>query len=182
MIAFGDDIKALSKADVTVGHEVLGAYVTDIQIITMGVSALLFALTWYLFKFTKFGKALRAISISPELAQMFGIDRNRIILFAFALGSAYAGIAGVLVGFDTGITPTMGFSLLLYGVVAMIIGGTESLWGLAAGAFVLALAQNLTAYYIDTKWMDAITYVILILFLLVRPYGVSGVKNRKVEI
>jgi len=64
----------------------------------------------------------------------------------------------------------------------MIIGGVESLWGIVAGAFILALVQNLTAYYIDTKWMDAITYAILILFLIIRPYGVSGVKNRRVEI
>ena len=64
----------------------------------------------------------------------------------------------------------------------MIIGGVDSIWGIVAGAFMLATVQNLTAYYIDTKWMDAITYAILIVFLLLRPYGVSGAKNRKVEV
>ncbi|NNJ84505.1 MAG: branched-chain amino acid ABC transporter permease, partial [Gammaproteobacteria bacterium] len=64
----------------------------------------------------------------------------------------------------------------------MIIGGTESLWGIAAGAFILAAAQNLSAYYLDTKWTDAVTYLILIVFLIFRPYGVSGAKIRKVEI
>jgi len=181
-IFFGDDIKALGKGEVKVGHEFMGAYVTDIQIVTMGVSLLVLLLTLYLWHRTKFGFAIRAIADNSELSTVFGIPKNRIILIAFGLGSFYAGLGGVLVGFDTGITPTFGFSLLLYAIVVMIIGGVDSLWGIVAGAFILALVQNLTAYYIDTKWMDAITYAILILFLIVRPYGVSGVKNRKVEI
>jgi len=181
-IFFGDDIKALAKGEVKVGNEFLGAYITDVQIITIVAAILVFVLTALLWHKTQFGKAVRAISLNPELAQVFGIPRQKIIILCFALGSAYAGLAGLLVGFDTGITPTFGFSLLLYGVVAMIIGGTDSLMGLLVGALILAIAQNLTAYYIDTKWTDAMTYGILILFLMIRPYGVSGVKNKQVEV
>ena len=181
-IFFGDDIKALEKGEVEVGNEFMGAYITDIQIVTMIVSFLILISTFYIWKKTKFGFAIRAIADNPELATIFGIAKEKIILIAFALGSLYAGIGGILVGFDTGITPTFGFSLLLYAIVVMIIGGVESLWGIVLGAFILALVQNLTAYYIDTKWMDAITYAILIVFLIVRPYGVSGVKNKRVEI
>jgi branched-subunit amino acid ABC-type transport system permease component len=179
---FGDDIKSLSKGEVKVGHEFMGAYITDIQIITIAVALAILVVTLYLWHKTKFGFAIRAIADNPELSQVFGIPKDRVILLAFALGSLYAGIGGILVGFDTGITPTFGFSLLLYAIVVMIIGGVENLWGIVIGAFILATVQNLTAYYIDTKWMDAITYGILILFLMVRPYGVSGVKNRKVEV
>ena len=181
-IFFGDDIKALGKGEVEVGNEFMGAYITDIQIVTMLASLVILIFTFYLWYKTKFGFAIRAIADNPELATVFGIAKEKIILIAFALGSLYAGIGGILVGFDTGITPTFGFSLLLYAIVVMIIGGVESLWGIVLGAFILALVQNLTAYYIDTKWMDAITYAILIVFLIVRPYGVSGVKNKRVEI
>ena len=181
-IFFGDDIKALGKGEVKVGHEFMGAYITDIQITTMIASFVVLLLTLYIWHKTKFGFAIRAIADNPELSTVFGIPKERIILISFGLGSLYAGLGGVLVGFDTGITPTFGFSLLLYAIVVMIIGGVDSLWGIVAGAFILAVVQNLTAYYIDTKWMDAITYAILILFLIVRPYGVSGVKNQKVEI
>ena len=181
-IFFGDDIKSLSKGQIKVGHEILGAHITDVQITTIVVGIVIFALTFFLWNKTKFGLAIRAISDNPELSQVFGIPKDRIILIAFALGSLYAGLGGILVGFDTGITPTFGFSLLLYAIVVMIIGGVENLWGIAVGALILATVQNFTAYYIDTKWMDAITYVILILFLMIRPYGVSGVKNKKVEI
>jgi len=181
-IFFGDDIKSLTKGEVKVGNEFMGAYITDIQIVTIVVSFLIFLFTLYLWQKTKFGFAIRAIADNPELSQVFGIPKNRIILIAFGLGSFYAGIGGILVGFDTGITPTFGFSLLLYAIVVMIIGGVDNLWGIVVGALILATVQNLTAYYIDTKWMDAITYAILILFLIIRPYGVSGVKNSKVEI
>jgi len=181
-IFFGDDIKALNKGAVTVGNEFMGAYITDIQIVTMLVSVMVLFLTLYVWYRTKFGFAIRAIADNPELATVFGISKEKIILIAFGLGSFYAGLGGILVGFDTGITPTFGFSLLLYAIVVMIIGGVESILGIVAGAFILALAQNLTAYYIDTKWMDAITYGILIVFLIVRPYGVSGIKNKRVEI
>ncbi len=181
-IFFGDDIKALNKSEVRVGNEFMGAYITEIQIVTMLVSLMVLLFTLYIWYRTKFGFAIRAIADNPELATVFGVPKERIILIAFGLGSFYAGIGGILVGFDTGITPTFGFSLLLYAIVVMIIGGVETILGIVTGAFILALVQNLTAYYIDTKWMDALTYAILIVFLIVRPYGMSGVKNRRVEI
>jgi branched-subunit amino acid ABC-type transport system permease component len=93
-----------------------------------------------------------------------------------------AGIAGILIAFDTDMTPTMGFSWLLYGVVAMIIGGVGSTWGLLGGALLLATAQHLAAYYIGSQWMDAVAYIILILFLIWKPLGFSGKRLKKVEI
>ena len=79
-------------------------------------------------------------------------------------------------------TPTLGFNLLLYGVVAMIIGGVGSTRGLVAGSLLVAATQHLAAYYIDTKWMDAVTYIILILFLIWKPLGFSGKLLKKVEV
>jgi branched-chain amino acid transport system permease protein len=64
----------------------------------------------------------------------------------------------------------------------MIIGGVGSTWGLIGGALLLATTQHLTSYYIDSKWMDAITYVILILFLIWKPLGFSGSRLKKNEI
>ena len=76
----------------------------------------------------------------------------------------------------------MGFNWLLYGVVAMIIGGVGSHWGLVGGALLLATAQHLAAYYIGSQWMDAVAYIILIVFLIARPLGFSGKRLKKIEI
>lgn len=181
-LTWGDDTKSIRTGEVKVGNEIFGAYITDIQIVIIVVSISLFVATLLLLKYTKIGKNMRAVSSNKELSNIFGINSNYIILWSFGIGSALAAIAGILVAFDTDMTPTMGFNLLLYGVVAMIIGGVGSNWGLVGGAFLLATAQHLGAYYIDSKWMDAIAYIILILFLIWKPLGFSGKRLKKVEI
>ena len=179
---WGDDTKSIRTGEVKVGNEIFGAYITDIQIITIVVSITLFILTVLFLKYHKIGKNIRAVASNSELANIEGINSDKVILWSFGIGSGMAAIAGILIASDTGMTPTMGFNLLLYGVVAMIIGGVGSTWGLIGGALLLATAQHLTAYYIDSKWMDAITYAILILFLIWRPLGFSGKRLKKIEI
>ena len=181
-LLWGDDMKSLETGDIRVGHELLGAYLTNIQIITILVCFSSFLISVIFIRFHKIGKKIRAVSANDELAKIQGINSENVILWAVGIGSALASIVGILVGSDTGLTPTMGFSLLLYGVVSMIIGGVGSNWGIIGGALLLAAAQHLTAYCIDSKWMDAITYIILILFLLWKPLGFSGKRLKKIEI
>lgn len=179
---FGDDTKIINIAEITVSNQIFGAYITTIQIITVLVSIALFIAVNLFLHYTATGKSIRAVASNPELCNIYGISSNKIILIAFAIGSALAATAGILSAMDTNMTPTFGFNLLLYGVVAMIIGGVGSTRGLIAGALLVATAQHLAAYYIDTKWMDAITYIILILFLVCKPLGFSGKRLKKVEV
>lgn len=181
-LIWGDATLSIRTGEVKVGHQIFGAYITTIQIITIAVSIIVLILSLVFYRFTQLGRQMRAVSSNNELSKVFGINSNMVILWAFAIGSGLAGIAGILVAFDTDMRPTMGFNLLLNGVVAMIIGGVGSIWGLVGGAFLLATAQHLGAYYIDSKWMDAIAYVILILFLIWKPLGFSGQKLKKTEI
>ncbi len=181
-IIWGDDVKSLNNNEIKAGAELFGGHITNIQLITIGVSFILFLGTTFFLQFHKIGRNIRAISANSELANIMGINSNQIILWSFGIGSGLASIAGILVASDTGLTPTMGFSLLLYGVVAMIISGVGSNWGLIGGAFLLASIQHLTAFYIDSKWIDAISYTILILFLIWKPLGFSGKRLKKTEI
>lgn len=179
---FGDDIKIINTTEAIVGHQILGAYITTIQIITIIVSIALFAaVNLYLYS-TATGKSIRAVASNPELSNIYGISSQKVILIVFAIGSALAATVGILSAMDTNMTPTFGFNLLLYGVVAMIIGGIGSTSGLIGGALLVATAQHLAAYYIDTTWMDAVTYIILILFLIWKPLGFSGKRLKKVEV
>lgn len=179
---FGDDTKIINTAEVAVGNQIFGAYITTIQIITVFVSIVLFIAVNLFLHYTAIGKSIRAVASNPELCNIYGISSNKIILIAFGIGSALAAIAGILSAMDTNMTPNFGFNLLLYGVVVMIIGGIGSTRGLILGSLLVATAQHLAAYYIDTKWMDAITYIILIVFLIWKPLGFSGKRLRKVEI
>jgi branched-subunit amino acid ABC-type transport system permease component len=179
---FGDDTKIINNSEVIVGNQIFGAYITTVQIITIGASVVLFMSVNLFLQYTETGKSIRAVASNPELCNIYGISSNRIILLAFGIGSALAAIAGILSAMDTNMTPTFGFNLLLYGVVAMIIGGVGSTKGLIFGSLLVATAQHLVAYYIDTKWMDAVTYFILIFFLIWKPLGFSGKRLKKVEV
>jgi branched-chain amino acid transport system permease protein len=145
-------------------------------------AVLVFIVFYLVFRFSFIGKLIKAVSSNKDLSEIWGIDSKRIELISTLLSSIIFSISGILYSFYTVINPMYGFDLLLYGIIAMIIGGVGSNWGLLGGAFLLAMAQHLGSYYIDSKWMDAIAYFILILFLIWKPLGFSGKLLKKVEI
>jgi branched-chain amino acid transport system permease protein len=125
-----------------------------------------------IFRYTIFGKAVKAIGDDEEVSKIVGINTEKIIGWVFFIGSAIGGLAGILIGFDTGIEPTMGLSLLLKGVIACIIGGIGNVYGGVLGAFLLAFIENFGIWQISGEWKDAIAFIVLILFLLFRPRGI----------
>jgi len=181
-LLFGDDTKSIRTWPVVAGREVLGARITDVQIIIIVAGIVLVVLVAGFLALAKTGKAMRAVANNKELADISGINSDKIILISFALGSALAGIAGILVALDVDMTPTMGMNALMMGVVAMIVGGVGSIWGIALGALLLALAQNLGVWYISSQWQDAIAFAILLIFLLFKPEGFFGKKVKKAEV
>lgn len=181
-IIWGDSTLSFRSWEVKEGHQFLGAYVTDVQIITIISCIILLLVSWWFIEKTKIGQQIKAISSNPQLSSYYGISTNKVTVYSFALGSGLAACAGILIAADTDMTPTIGFNWLLYGVVAMIIGGMGKMRCLLLGALLLATAQHISAYYLDSKWMNATAYVILIAFLYFRPYGFSGQPLRKSEI
>jgi branched-chain amino acid transport system permease protein len=179
---FGDDTKSVRTWPVVAGHEILGARITDVQIIIIIVSIILVILVSGYLSLTKIGKATRAVVNDKELSNLTGINSNKIVLISFAIGSTLAGAAGILVALDVDMTPTMGMNALMMGVVAMIVGGVGSNWGIVLGALLLALAQNLGVWYISSQWQDAIAFGILLIFLLFKPEGFMGKKVKKAEV
>jgi branched-chain amino acid transport system permease protein len=179
---FGDDVKTLRTGQVIEGYTIAGARITPIQLTTLGMTALLFMVVGLVLSYTRLGKAFRASANDPTLAHATGIDTDRLILFAFGLGSALAAVAAILVSFDVDITPTMGMNALLMGVVVMIIGGVGSIPGALVGGVLLGFAQQFGVWKIGSEWQDAIAFGILLIFLLFRPYGIFGRKLRKAEV
>ena len=179
---FGDDTKSFRTWEIKEGHHILGAYITDVQIVTIVVSVGLLILSWIFVEKTNVGKQIKAISSNASLSNIFGISSDRSMLYSFSLGSALAAVTGILIAADTDMTPTMGFNWLLYAVVAMIIGGIGKMRYLFMGALLLASAQHLSAYYLDSKWMNSTAFIILIFFLYFKPYGFSGKRIRKAEL
>lgn len=179
---WGDSTLSFRTWEIKVGHEFIGAYITDVQIITIASSVILLFLTHLFMQRTHIGRQIKAVASNPELSRVLGISETKAIAWSVGIGTGLAACAGILIAADIDMTPTMGFNWLLYGVVAMIIGGMGRMRYLLLGALLLATAQHLSAYYIDSKWMNATAYVILIVFLYFRPYGFSGKQLKKAEI
>ena len=181
-IIWGDETHSLHKGTIKIDNYMFGAYISSIQLKTILICLLLFIFNIIFNNKVKIGIQILAVSSNEVLANIFGINSNKIMLIVFAISSVLCTITGILFAYDVDITPIMGFNLLIYGMVAMIIGGIGSTWGLFCGSLLLATAQHFGAFYIDSKWMDAIAYIVLIIFLILKPLGFSGKRLKKVEI
>jgi len=181
-LIFGAQILTLQTGPVIEGYHFLGAVITDTQILIIVSTIVMFLLTWLLIQKTKLGKAIRAVADDSIGARVSGINSEKIIIAVFAIGSALAGVAGILVSFETNIEPTMGFNAVLKGIIACIIGGIGSVPGALLGGLFLGLAENLGIWQIQASWKDAIAFGILILFLLFRPSGIMNVKPEKEKV
>lgn len=163
------------------GLDIGGVKVPLLRIITIVSALVLMVLLWLLVTRTRTGKAMLATSYDREAAAMMGIDVDRVIVFAFVLGSALAGAAGVLFALRVPTTVTIGFLAGLKGFTAAVIGGIGSIPGAMIGGLLLGLAEAYSQGYVSTRWSDLFVFVILVLFMLFRPQGLLGkVDIRKV--
>jgi branched-chain amino acid transport system permease protein len=159
--------------------------ISNINLITIGITVILFVLLFLFVKRTQLGISMRATSEDRMAAQLVGININRVILTAFILGSALAGIAGYLWAARLGkIDPLMGFIPLLKAFVAAVIGGFGSLAGAVLGAYVLGFAEIFLIGFLPptlSSYRDAFVFLFLIIVLLIRPNGILGsVEKEKV--
>lgn len=153
-------------------YDLFGGVITEVQLIILICGLVIMAIMALVLKFTIFGKAVKAVSDDEEVSKIVGINTSKVIGWIFFIGSGIAGLAGILIGFDTGIEPTMGMSLLLKGVIASIIGGIGNIYGGVIGAFFLGFVENFGIWKISGEWKDAIAFAVLIIFLLWRPQGI----------
>lgn len=173
-LLYGAQILTLRTGPVTEGYQILSAVITPIQLLILAASLIIFIILFLLMNKAKMGKAMTAVADDAYGASVSGINPERVILYAFAVGSALAGMAGVLVSLETNIEPTMGMNAILKGIIASIIGGIGSIPGALLGGFFLGLVENLGIWKIQAGWKDTIAFAVLIIFLLFRPEGILG--------
>lgn len=151
-----------------------GLKATPNQIALLAVAAILLVAVHLLLSRTQIGRAMRAVSENPALALAAGVDVDATIRFAWILGGALAGAAGVMVGLLVQIRPFMGFDLLLPLFAAAILGGIGSVPGAFVGALIVGLGEALTVELAGAEWRAGVAFLVLIAVLLVRPSGLAG--------
>ena len=174
LLFFGADVKTLGYLEVAKGIEFAGAVITPLQIVIILTALILLVALALLTKLTRFGITLRAVADNPELANISGVSSNKVAIQSFALGSAIAGLAAMLVALEQNIEPVMGTSLIVKGFTGAVIGGVTSLPGAVLGSYILGLAENFGIWFLPSGYKDAIAFVLLFIFLLWRPTGIFG--------
>ena len=167
-------------------YEFLGATITDLQILIVGLAAALMGgLLWIVHR-TRLGLAMRATSQNLQVAALMGVNADRIIVAAFVIGAALAAVAGLMVSAYYGIAHYyMGFMLGLKAFTAAVLGGIGNLAGAMLGGLLLGLIEALGAGYIGdltggvfgSNYQDVFAFLVLIGVLIVRPSGLLGDKS-----
>ena len=146
--------------------------------LVIAITFLLMGLLALMIKKTKVGKAMRATAQDIEAAAFMGIDVDRIVVLVFLIGSALGGAAGTLVGLlFTQVDYYVGFQAGLKGFTAAVLGGIGNIYGAMLGGILLGFAESLAVTFLPSAYKDVVAFVILIMVLIVRPWGLMGEKS-----
>ena len=154
-------------------YRVAGLFIAQSDIIIFVISVAALLLLAYMIRKTKTGRALRSVSFDRDTASLMGINVTRTIQFAFIVSGALAGLAGVFLGINYTLYPAMG-SIVVKGFIASVIGGLGSLPGAIIGAMLLGIVETTLISLIGSGYAPVFTFLIMLIFLLVRPRGIAG--------
>jgi branched-chain amino acid transport system permease protein len=183
---FGVNVQSFPSSFGFDSYEYFGIFITKVQLIIIfsaliGLSALAF-----LIHSTPFGRTIRALSEDPYAAQSIGISRQKNTYIVFILGIMLAAYAGIMLGYETNLSPTMGGAFTIKCFAAMVLGGLGNVWGTVAGSFILGLLENLVVgldfngFSIPAGYKDAVSFLIILIVLLFCPQGLFNRKKRAI--
>ncbi|OKY79073.1 MAG: Branched-chain amino acid ABC-type transport system, permease component IlvH [Candidatus Methanohalarchaeum thermophilum] len=153
-----------------------GIMISTSGVLTVVVAALLMIALDLILRKTKIGKAMRALSDNKNLARITGINVDNIILWTWGIGTSFAAVGGVLYGLNTVIRPDMGWFLLLPIFAAVILGGIGNPYGAMVGGLIIGISQEMSTIILPSSYKIAVSFVILILVMLIKPEGIFGEK------
>lgn len=174
---FGNETQIL-LGEVDTTYHVGSVILTQTQVIQVIASLAVLGVVLISLKFTHLGRSVRAIRDDPLLTDSVGINRPLVRLLLFALSSAMAAIVAVMTALEVGIDPNIGMPAVLVAAVAVIIGGVGSYEGAVVGGMLMGLIQSLVLWQASARWTDAITFALLILFMVFRPQGLIRRRRR----
>jgi branched-chain amino acid transport system permease protein len=178
LLLFGARVRQYSAdefIDTGKGITVGSVHVSIVRILVVAAAVALMVALALLVKRTRLGKSMRAVAVDREAAEMVGIDVNRTIVAAFLIGSALAGVAGVMTGLMFSRTwHLMGFVAGLKGFTAAVVGGIGNIPGAMLGGVLIGVSEAMVTSYVSSTFTNLIVFGLLIAVMLVRPSGLLG--------
>ena len=183
---FGSNTRTLLLTNKNITLDFGAFTITAIQISIIASAIALFLLLWLIVKKTKLGKSMRAVADNREVAQIIGINPEKIYNYTFIISAVIGGASGILIGLEQNLYPRMGVLIIIKGFISSVVGGLGSVPGSIAGGLFIGLVENVGLAlpaifgldFIPTGYKDAISFSVMLLFLLFRPQGIFGVKMR----
>ena len=178
-IAFGNEGKIIVD-DKTYVFSLGSILITYPQICEFLASVFAICALLFFINARQYGLQIRALGVNEELFESLGYNVKRVRNRVFLLSGSFIGLASCLNAYDVGLTLQSGMNILIYAIVAFIIGGIGKYWTCIIGGLILGVLQSLTVFVFASNWMNVITFIVLILILFVRPQGLFGYKQRAV--
>jgi branched-subunit amino acid ABC-type transport system permease component len=158
-----------------VGNIAVSAWDLPAIAATVGMLALLFGFMW----FTRLGQFMVGVADNPDLAELYGINKEQIFLVTVLIAGALVAVGMFLYGTRAQVLPQTGLSLMLFAIAATIIGGIGNLAGAALAAVILGVIQNSSVLVIPSEWQGFLLYVFLFLAIVLFPNGLRLPKRRR---
>jgi len=176
---YGNETRIINKGisdSISIGNIII----THTQMAQFFISIILLAVFLLILKFTSFGIKTRAMRDNNLLCAIFGLNILKFRMLLFAISGFFAAVGGFLVAYDVGMDPYVGMPMILNAIVALIIGGIGKFEGPIIGGFIIGILQSMSIWMFSSRWQNAVTFALLIIFLLFRPQGILGEKQRQV--
>jgi branched-chain amino acid transport system permease protein len=153
--------------------------IPKVNLVVFAAAVICMVILQVVFNRTWFGRSMRALIQNPYAAKIVGVDDERTSRLTFGLGTAFAGFAGGLLGMLFSFSPDFGRQFLLRSFVIIVLGGLDSVSGVALGAIVLALVETFGILKIPASYSPALSFALLVIVLLILPKGLASLFNKK---
>jgi branched-chain amino acid transport system permease protein len=153
--------------------------IPKVNLVVFAAAVVCMVILQIVFNRTWFGRSMRALIQNPYAAKIVGVDDERTARLTFGLGTAFAGFAGGLLGMLYSFSPEFGRQFLLRSFVIIVLGGLESVSGVALGAIVLALVETFSIVKLPASYQPAISFALLVVVLVILPKGLTSLFNKK---
>jgi len=148
-----------------------GIFISGYRLMGLLLSASLLATFFVYLKYSRTGIRIRALRDSETLSRIYGVRAGRLKILLYSMSGIFVATAACLSALDVGINPQLGIPVFINAFVALVIGGIGRFEGPVVGGLVLGLLQSFTEYFFDSRWVMMVTFILLIVFLLLRPKG-----------
>ena len=176
---FGVDPLKLPKVIETGSFTLGGANLSYNSLLNIIIGLGLTTGLFLLLQKTKLGLAIRSTASNERTARLMGVPTKNITLFAWALAMVLGALAGSMIAPSTSVTVNVMDSVQVNAFIACVLGGFQTFYGPVIGAYIIAVLTNLFSYYISSVWGTQLLYLLIIVFLCIRPVGLIGKKTIK---